>query len=58
MILMAAHDLEYKLDPEYAALYLSGTVESPASKALSRAVAAHFISNSRTLEIAMQIDRT
>jgi len=32
---MAARDLKYKLDPEYAARYQSGTVGSPASKALS-----------------------
>ena len=35
IILMAARDLEYKLDPEYASLYQSGMVGSPASKALS-----------------------
>lgn len=35
IILMAARDLKYKLDPEYAALYQSGMVGSPASKALS-----------------------
>jgi pyruvate/2-oxoglutarate dehydrogenase complex dihydrolipoamide dehydrogenase (E3) component len=35
IILMAARDLKYKLDPEYAALYQSGMAGSPASKALS-----------------------
>jgi len=35
IIPMAARDLKYKLDPEYAARYQSGTVGSPASKALS-----------------------
>jgi pyruvate/2-oxoglutarate dehydrogenase complex dihydrolipoamide dehydrogenase (E3) component len=35
IILMAARDLKYKLDPDYATLYQSGTGGSPASKALS-----------------------
>ena len=35
IILMAARDLKYKLDPEYAALYQSGMAGSPANKALS-----------------------
>jgi len=35
IILMAARDLKYKLDPEYASLHQSGMVGSPASKALS-----------------------
>jgi pyruvate/2-oxoglutarate dehydrogenase complex dihydrolipoamide dehydrogenase (E3) component len=35
IILMAARDLKYKLDPEYAVLYRSGMTGSPASKALS-----------------------
>ena len=35
IIPMAARDLKYELDPEYAALYQSGIVGSPASKALS-----------------------
>lgn len=35
IILMAARDLRYKLDPAYAALYQSGMAGSPVSKALS-----------------------
>jgi pyruvate/2-oxoglutarate dehydrogenase complex dihydrolipoamide dehydrogenase (E3) component len=35
IILMAARDLKYKLDPEYSAVYQSGMTGSPASKALS-----------------------
>lgn len=35
IILMAARDLKYKLEPAYAELYQSGMAGSPASKALS-----------------------
>ncbi len=35
IILMAARDLKYKLDPGYAALYRSSASGSPASMALS-----------------------